>query len=132
MNKLTPNQARWVAELRSGKYRQTMNRLEDNQGMCCLGVAASIFIPETREPREGRCFAYDNHTGEAPPILQRILRLRGSTGEYDDGRSGSCLTSLNDDDQLSFAEIADFIEQNPTLVFVQPDEQDPIAWSDNP
>jgi len=35
---------KWVKELRSGKYAQTKDLLQDDKGFCCLGVACKTFI----------------------------------------------------------------------------------------
>lgn len=35
---------KWVEALRSGKYKQTKETLQDKEGYCCLGVACELFI----------------------------------------------------------------------------------------
>ena len=32
----------WIAALRGGQYRQTKDRLRDEDGYCCLGVACDV------------------------------------------------------------------------------------------
>jgi hypothetical protein len=36
----------WIRELESGRYRQTRKVLHDQNGYCCLGVAADTLRPE--------------------------------------------------------------------------------------
>lgn len=36
----------WTKALRSGKYKQTTKKLQDNKGYCCLGVACELFTKE--------------------------------------------------------------------------------------
>lgn len=46
-SRMKTNMRRWIAALRSGKYNQTQQRLQDNEGYCCLGVACDLFIPKS-------------------------------------------------------------------------------------
>ena len=39
---------KWIAALRSGKYSQTKEYLQDSRGYCCLGVACEILIPKKK------------------------------------------------------------------------------------
>ena len=39
---LPENVQKWIAALRSGKYKQTRGYLKDVNGFCCLGVASDI------------------------------------------------------------------------------------------
>lgn len=40
---MTPEmKSKWIAALRSGKFKQTKGLLKDSDGYCCLGVLASI------------------------------------------------------------------------------------------
>lgn len=47
VSKMNPEvKARWVAALRSGKYRQTRMALKDRTGYCCLGVLCDLYAKE--------------------------------------------------------------------------------------
>ena len=39
---------KWVRALRSGKFKQTIWWLQDENGFCCLCVACMITIPEDK------------------------------------------------------------------------------------
>lgn len=43
----TEIKTKWVAALRSGKYRQARHVLNGDGGMCCLGVLCDLYIQET-------------------------------------------------------------------------------------
>lgn len=98
---------KWVDALRSGKYKQTTETLQDANGFCCLGVACEIFIPESRLQHYsqtgyliGRVPGHQMHC----PRWLRVL--------MDDFHeiSGIGLSELNDDYYFSFNEIADVIQ----------------------
>jgi hypothetical protein len=55
----TEIKAKWVAALRSGKYRQAKHVLKGDDGMCCLGVLCDLYIQET-EGKEWKERPIDN------------------------------------------------------------------------
>jgi hypothetical protein len=118
--KLTPNQAKWIAALRSGRYEQTAGRLHDCDGHCCLGVAAQEFISDKvvvrRDgPHQGRdARSYDGDYANAPAYVVTALGLHTSAGSGNAGGEG--LTSLNDRG-VSFKKIADVLEACPDAYF---------------
>jgi hypothetical protein len=78
--KLVPEvKAKWVAALRSGKFKQTEGRLADERGFCCLGVLCEIYKEEDADyaarcqPFEGGGGAhmYDGHSGIPPDSVAR-------------------------------------------------------------
>lgn len=100
----------WIDALRSGRFAQTTGGLRDDTGFCCLGVAADILGGGWWGNRDsGR---YDYHTddgwnciGNMPPTLRDELGLTDN-----DVRQ---LTNMNDFEEKTFAEIADYIEALP-------------------
>jgi len=45
----TKQEARkWAKALRSGKYKQTTDIMQNDEGYCPLGVACDLFIPRER------------------------------------------------------------------------------------
>lgn len=140
---LTPDQTAWIAALRSGKYSQTTERLEDpcTGGMCCLGVGCALFLPTTRNEiideeddavTEVRYGYEDEADAElAPSSLVRKLGLRNNEGSFEppegvdlplvDGnpRKARSLAELNDAG-WTFIQIADFVETYPEAVFPCP------------
>ena len=83
--------AKWIAALRSGEYKQTSGDYYSPKtgGYCCLGVLSCV--KEGREMREESCSTLKKDEGNAELV--------------------SALISMNDSGK-SFADIADFIEQN--------------------
>jgi hypothetical protein len=94
---------KWVAALRSGKYSQTRETLQDENGFCCLGVLCEVM--------------------KLPKPIPYIYTFRGKHLEKDlthDFRDSVGLSytaegeliELNDKEHYSFAEIAEYIEEN--------------------
>ena len=110
----------WVQALRSGNYKQTEGALCDSRGYCCLGVLLDACAPECWTPREADSSG-DKGVSMGP-------REDCSNAEFGDGISYGELTSdllekfglhageaetlmaLNDNDALSFHQIADRVE----------------------
>jgi hypothetical protein len=110
--------ARWVAALRSGKYKQTKEHLKDRQGYCCLGVLCDIYATERGkskwEPSRLNSFAdgefsIDHQDHGIPSAVVGIWaefdwrRKVEIDGEYKQ-------LYFHNDDGRTFAEIADAIE----------------------
>lgn len=92
----------WLKALRSGEYEQTKGRLFDPEfnAYCCIGVFAKcndIPVDETGHhmlDSGGENCGYMHLTNQIEP--SEVDKLWG----------------MNDKDELSFEEIADYIEQN--------------------
>jgi hypothetical protein len=123
--------AKWVQALRSGEFKQGVAKLHDPQDntFCCLGVLCKVMGAEF-----GDALDYDDeqisasHCAHVPHIGDRVL----SSGEDQELKASVCkelgipdqaiLIQMNDGHQphhnepeiprRSFAEIADYIEQN--------------------
>lgn len=112
--------AEWVAALRSGKYPQTTGMLRTETGYCCLGVRCEISNVEWKRDYIDGTFSTENG-GEGVPnpadigediwaILMQVVFPCHI--EYNcDGTFMSCLTTMNDVDELTFPQIADWIEK---------------------
>ena len=108
---LGPNQKKWIAALRSRKYKQTKGVLEDVYGNCCLGVACRIFLGEPDTPAEGiKAALWDGVTSYAPDKVVYELALNDGDGTDHTGRRH--LSTMNDDG-FSFVNIANELEKNP-------------------
>jgi hypothetical protein len=103
--------AKWIAALNSGQYKQTTERLCDSDGYCCLGVLANIVDPtawrDSDDPdvegfgvKTWNDLSSDLDSGEISDALDLSWENQNK------------LISLNDDERLSFREIADWIEAN--------------------
>lgn len=99
---------KWSRALRSGKYKQGFGALQsDKNEYCCLGVACVEFIPTNKLLRTHSLGfmrgSFPAFQPEAPEWLKSIDR-----GLAD--KIGFRFSSLNDEQQLSFDEIADVLE----------------------
>lgn len=111
--------AKWLAALRSGKYRQGSGflKIKGQNGVqdrfCCLGVLCELavdagvtgILSESYEATYG--IPGDRNTAVLPVHVQEWAGL-DKAGTYNDGNSS--LTGDNDSG-MTFAAIADIIEQ---------------------
>lgn len=108
----------WVAELRSGKYRQCTGALCNGEGYCCLGILSKI---QGRLKRPGRSLWLDGDI--AGPLSKRnpIATIIGEAGSFwvynrviVRGKSDTTLKYLTlacmNDNGFPFSIIADVIE----------------------
>jgi hypothetical protein len=110
--------AKWLTALRSGKYKQGHGALRCVNGQeithCCLGVLGDLMNPNGWLRPKGdwnngnnvRGFKRQGHT--ATDYLPADLQDRAGLFHEDQ----EWLASLNDDNGLTFDEIADRIEQD--------------------
>jgi len=95
--------AKWVVTLRSGNYQQSGGQLRDsNNYCCCLGVLCDIAEPSGWKNMDWGFFHNGHDCLPSYRFLSRIGLPLGSANE---------LAHMNDHG-VSFAEIADWIEQN--------------------
>lgn len=120
---------RWLDALRSGTYPQCRLTLYDGAGYCCLGVAVKValeaeLIPADRVEIRPALMAVRRYpdasehttTGKPPAWFWHNIMGLGPDDEVRvDGslvRVEGELIRQNDEAQLSFREIADWIEAN--------------------
>lgn len=113
IDKLKPEQRarliKWVEALRSDKYVQTNNQLKNPKtgAMCCLGVACHLINPFLWGS-DGEYYYPDRKMGdfecELPPV--EVQQLYGMDEEL-----CSVFAGFNDNEGLTFPEIADKIEE---------------------
>ena len=97
---------KWIAALRSGKYKQGTGCLRDidSNAFCCMGVLCDIVDDSKWQPdgdygRYSYVFGCEYFVGSPPfQILRRTTALK--------------LVALNDYKEWSFNQIADWIEEN--------------------
>jgi hypothetical protein len=97
MTKNTKLLKQWVRALRSGKYKQCKARLRTiepngDKSFCCLGVLADV----SKKPIE-------TNAG----LIFDTMSLKDVTGV---SINQQVLTQMNDRDDITFPEIADYIE----------------------
>lgn len=102
---------KWVDALRSGKYKQSKRRLyatDKNSGevsYCCLGVAAHIVAGIQLEHMDWCMLSTILH-GHEKVVPDELAPF------FSDSTTQHKLAQLNDVEDKSFGEIADYIEQN--------------------
>lgn len=116
---LGPNQKKWLAALRSDDFKEGTYNLNKNGKFCCLGVAAELFkTKDTKVSKSGYLVTYDDFVAKAPPYVISDLGLLSDLGkhkfEYKFGPKS--LANLNDEG-MSFKDIADMIEADPSAYF---------------
>jgi hypothetical protein len=100
----------WLADFRSEKYKQTQGTLysKRTKGFCCLGVLQHRLLNGEIEKNYEKLIFDD---AEAPAAMPSDLFL-DSFGLNWVKENALYLSELNDDNGLSFCEIADYIEVN--------------------
>lgn len=100
---------KWIVALRSGKYKQTKYKLQDENGFCCLGVACKEIINNPSVDINGKL------AGKFPIQQSNSpLWLKTISADFYLIAGESPLTGLNDNQEYTFDEIADLLE----LVYV--------------
>ena len=106
---LNEYQEAWLRDLETTKAKQCESELTNGKGgYCCLGRA---YVANGHRAVNGK---YEGESSVLGPIMIKKLKLNNRNGNY-----GGHLTlvHLNDDDELSFKEIAAFIRANPEKLF---------------
>ena len=134
---LTPLQESWVEALESGDYTQTTGQLRRTpiageilgvavtieEAFCCLGVACDL-LPDTSWDGDDTDNAYPSATADLPKAVRQAFGFRTSSGVFTLDGDNKSLVGMNDEDKLSFAEIAEFVREHPDLIFLSADEME--------
>ena len=104
--------AKWVAALRSGKYKQGQDYLCNGDKYCCLGVACAITMPNAN--LNGAVFI-SNKPDECFDSVSKTLYNKMPKVIRDDSELSKKLAGMNDNAE-SFDEIADWIELNVKFI----------------
>ncbi len=118
---LNENAKQWVAALRSGEYEQGYHRLRDrNNKYCVLGVPCELYHIATGQ-LTGKLngqgdYVYGDRTAELPLMVCEWLGLESCNGYYD-----ASSVSIDNDKGMSFPDLADLIESEPSGLFVDAD-----------
>lgn len=101
---------RWIAALRSGKYKQGRRGLRiiygDNELWCCLGVLCDVVAPENWVSSGQFYQAYQHLEGFSALPTTAILESAG-IDQFELNR----LIQMNDGLGRTFEQIADFLER---------------------
>lgn len=101
---------KWVAALRSGEYIQGRRYLRNNNDeYCCLGVLCDLHSKETNVAQWTKSkFAINEYLGSTALLPMEVHHWSGIE-EFGFVHKLMC---MNDGEQNSFAEIADYIERS--------------------
>lgn len=140
---LNEAQKKWIEDLRSGEYKQGRERMyiRDDDSFCCLGVAAASSGVDPLEML-ATCDSLDAHDLSPYVDVLHLLGLNDKEGSFklnDEARKYLfaytnentnfyiirdltrgfewSLMKMNDDLEMSFEQIADFIETFSDVVF---------------
>jgi hypothetical protein len=122
------NLQKWIDALRSGDYEQGTEHLLNNWSTdeegelvekdtyCCLGVACALFDPEWLMDRlaEDNTATTDVSVEVAMKLAEEGVNLESEFGEFDD-ENISFLLGTKNDHGYTFAQIADALENDPSL-----------------
>lgn len=112
----------WTAALRSGEYRQATGRLKryfpddegGGEGYCCLGVACDVMLKNANLTASERKHILDSLENDYLPLytVSRWYGLGHNNSPFVWTKNGSAevLTSLNDNGDHNFIQIADLID----------------------
>jgi hypothetical protein len=116
---LNKNAKKWVAALRSRKYKQTTGALRRGNTFCCLGVACELAVKAGVIP-PAKNESYAGHDANLPGEVVKWLGLANSEGDFTE-RNGTlnCLMNLNDAEKKKFYQIARVIERQPKGLFAK-------------
>lgn len=137
---MNENAKKWIAALRSNKYKKAKGQLHYEEGKkhfyCCFGVACDLYQKESdskllvekfRINEKGiskrKYFSYDACVGNLPEKVINWLGIRDSCGSFD----SYFIIKFNDTDdspdvgepepEFTFKEIANIIEKNKNVIF---------------
>lgn len=114
---LSPIAKKWVAALRSGKYKQGLRALKTGDEYCCLGVLCEILLKDKLITE----FPSPDNKGWLDASARDAAKLGTSSGSFRDVTTvpnGGDLAWMNDHG-FNFGQIADVIESEPEFLFVE-------------
>lgn len=147
VQELGPYQEAWVLTLESGLHRQGRERLcqkaaDGEWAFCCLGLACEVVVQNGQmsaghsRRRDGTMiWVYGGQDEMLPARVKSLLCFRDVDGGFDlneapqwvvdrvtNGaqKSGTDLVALNDIYGFTFADIAQFVRECPSLIFTGP------------
>lgn len=111
---------KWVDALESDRYEQGRNALCNLEGqMCCLGVLVDLYAQDHNLPWQepmkvdGQGLEYKTfqcHWGSLPDAVQKWAELVDALPAVEFNGHTQTLSTLNDQEELSFKEIAILIK----------------------
>ncbi len=112
----------WLAALRSGEYKQATGALRKDDCFCVFGVLCDIYSKKNNEPwkkTNTTCtpgtHEIDGTTDCVPDQVYKWAGIQvvfGVSDAFIDLPKVNTIINLNDNDNKTFPEIADYIEAN--------------------
>lgn len=99
----------WTEALRSGKYQQGRQALRVGDTFCCLGVLCELHAEQTGHEWGGDGMSDPTYLGDYEMLPEQVRAWAG-LDTINPRIRGWKLSALNDEEELSFPEIADLIE----------------------
>lgn len=101
---------KWIDALRSGNYKQGHSVLRNDDHYCCLGVLCDVIGPTKwdKDGREGDTYVWKHENKNNYCVVPYMNEL----DEYFVDKQQVRLANMNDKENKSFEEIADYIEKN--------------------
>ena len=100
----------WIADLRSGQYKQVRRTLKNYSGYCCLGracdVAATMGMGTWEDENDDSTYFCYGGEEEDVVIPQPLLDWIGISNDEQE-----ILFQMNDIEKKTFPEIAEYIEK---------------------
>lgn len=117
---MNENAKKWVAALRSGRYKQDGGELQGRDGYCCLGVACAVYEEVHGDVLFKGSGGY--YTGGfldgSYARVREWLGLTSKQGCFEDADGfHNTLVNVNDSSGANFNDIADVIEREPKGLF---------------
>lgn len=125
---VTVKRAEWIEYLSDPDRKKAIDTLDRGGGFrCCLGHGCAMLNLPKVWHRNLTAFLYLGERSMSPYELRLILGLRGRAGELRDatvikGRYVASLAALNDYTTLTPQQIAKYIRENYTNVFLTREE----------
>jgi hypothetical protein len=114
---MNDNMRKVLVALRSGEYEQGVEALQCGNAYCCLGVMCAVYERETGAEikRTERGHIEGDDLDDQEGVAEWV-----GLAPYKSGASNpqGALIDLNDDENYTFSQIADFIESEPRGLLV--------------
>lgn len=104
---------KWVKALESDKYQQTIGVLNDGKGFCCLGVICELVpdISKTEYHNGVVQYGKERNYSTLPKEAKEAIGSDNSLLFVKYNGDMTSVASLNDNNKLSFKEIASLIKE---------------------
>ena len=103
--------AQWIAALRSGQYKQGHEFLRRDNEFCCLGVLCDLYDATQWQP-SSEVYSYGKGAGYYIYPPDAVWQWAGIDPEVGSDEVGIDLARMNDEKQMPFNQIADWIAAN--------------------